>query len=206
VYAAVLDPDALLISEDPNALSRHRFVTSSDARGREVFFPTILQRTEKRSPSRLAGGFMTLEETAAGLSVHKVRTLAAPVGPRSQKLPRAASAPASQSAEAVFRVNGQLVEVLATVTDSRGRYADDLRPSQFTVSDSGKPVPIVSFENRATPVSVALLFDSTGSMQNALPPLKSAALRLVKEMRPVDALAVYTFNSTVSELQPFTTD
>jgi len=72
--------------------------------------------------------------------------------------------------------------------------------------DDGKPVPVSSFENRNTAVSVALLFDATGSMQNALPPLKSAALKLIGEMRPTDAVAVYTFNAMVTEMQPFTTD
>jgi Ca-activated chloride channel family protein len=43
-------------------------------------------------------------------------------------------------------------------------------------------------------------------MQNALPPLKSAALKLIGEMRPTDAVAVYSFNVAVTELQPFTTD
>jgi VWFA-related protein len=53
---------------------------------------------------------------------------------------------------------------------------------------------------------VALLFDATGSMQGALPALKSAALKLIGEMRAADAVSVYSFNEVVTELQPFTTD
>ena len=44
--------------------------------------------------------------------------------------------------------------------------------------------PLSSFEKQSIAVSVALLFDSTGSMQSALPPLKSGALKLIGEMRP----------------------
>jgi VWFA-related protein len=78
--------------------------------------------------------------------------------------------------------------------------------AEFKLMDDGKPVAVASFENNNTAISVALLLDSTGSMQSALPPLKSAALKLIGEMRPTDAVAVYCFNSMVTELQPFTTD
>jgi VWFA-related protein len=116
--------------------------------------------------------------------------------------PAAASAPT----EAVFRVSGRLVEVHATVTDGRGRYIDDVPGAEFTLLDDGKPVPASSFEKQSTAVSVALLFDSTGSMQSALPPLKSGAIKLISEMRPTDAVAVYSFNAAVTEQQAFTTD
>jgi VWFA-related protein len=39
-----------------------------------------------------------------------------------------------------------------------------------------------------------------------LPALKNAALKLIGELRPADSVAVYSFNDSVSELQPFTTD
>ena len=53
---------------------------------------------------------------------------------------------------------------------------------------------------------MALLFDTTGSMEGALPSLKSSALHLLDELRPDDTVAVYGFNDRVAELQPFTTD
>jgi VWFA-related protein len=41
-------------------------------------------------------------------------------------------------------------------------------------------------------------------MSKALPALKSSALRLIDDLRSVDTVAVYSFNESVSELQPFT--
>ena len=41
-------------------------------------------------------------------------------------------------------------------------------------------------------------------MVGALPALKAAALRVIDNLRPVDNVAVYSFNQTVSELQAFT--
>ena len=80
VYAAVLDPDGLLVSEDSRLLSRHRFVPSS---GQSVFYPTELVRTRKTSASYLTGGFMTFEETARGLARHRqpLESGSAPMAP-----------------------------------------------------------------------------------------------------------------------------
>ena len=85
-------------------------------------------------------------------------------------------------------------------------YVDDLTADQFTVTEQGEPRAATGFESRAAEVSVALLLDTTGSMQAALPALKNAALRLIGDLRPSDWVAVYSFNNTVSELQPFSTD
>jgi VWFA-related protein len=108
--------------------------------------------------------------------------------------------------ELVFRTSARLVEIYATVTDDRGRYVDNLGRSDFTVLDNGKPVEIGTFENLESGVSVALLLDTTGSMAAALPALRNSALKLIDDLRPIDSVAVYGFNETTFELQPFTTD
>jgi Ca-activated chloride channel family protein len=209
VYAAVLEPDCLPISEDPRFLSRHRFVPSDSPKLPTVFFPTALAVTLDASPSYVSGGFMTFEETARALPLHK-----RPLEP--DAAPTAASATAVQSAplasgpalptETVFRATGQLVEVPAIVTDGHGRYIDYLTRADFQVLDDGEPAPIAGFENQSAAFSLALVLDTTGSMHDALPPLKSAALKLIAGMRPKDYMAVYGFNVGVTELQPFTTD
>ena len=122
-----------------------------------------------------------------------------------QGLPLLASAEIS-SEDVVFRASGRLVEAYATVTDARGKYVDDLPEDQFTLMDGQQARSLVGFESHAQPVSVALLLDTTGSMSLALPALKNAALKLISELRPVDSVAVYSFNKSVTVLQPFTTD
>ena len=98
------------------------------------------------------------------------------------------------------------MEVYTTVVDGRGRYVDNLTVNQFSVLEEGQAKPVFAFENHNAAVSVALLFDTTGSMVDALPSLKSAALQLVNELRPTDTVAVYSFADAVTELQPFTED
>jgi Ca-activated chloride channel homolog len=177
---------------------------------RRVFYPTGLVRSAQSSASYVIGGFMTFEETARGLARHKL-PLESSVAPAAADAAGAPARPADAGAgplptETVFRASGRLVEVHATVTDGRGRYIDDVPRAEFTLLDDGKPASVSSFENRSSAVSVALLFDATGSMQSALPALKSAALRLIGELRPADAVGVYSFNAAVTELQPFSTD
>ena len=72
--------------------------------------------------------------------------------------------------------------------------------------DEGQPQALKAFESNAASLSCALLLDTTGSMQAALPALKSAALRLLGELREGDSAAVYTFSESLREVQPFTTD
>ncbi len=212
VYAASVDPDALLISEDPRLLSRHQFV-AADAAGKPSFVFTSAALVGSNTPpgSFLKGGFGNFDDIAhelanGGRSVPPIvvkTDTAGKAGP-DQSLPLASTEIAG--GDLVFRANGRLVEAYATVTDARGRYVDDLTEDQFTLTDGQQVRSFSGFESHAQPVSVALLLDTTGSMSLALPALKNAALKLIGELRPVDSVAVYSFSKSVTELQPFTTD
>jgi VWFA-related protein len=180
-----------------------------------VFAPAVLVGSNTPPGSFLKGGFVNLQEVASqlapgGRSVPPIalKTPAAQAQSASVRGgPLLASAePAAGSAELIFHANSRLVEAYATVTDSRGRYVDDLTVDQFTLLDGRQPQALEAFESRSTPVSVALLLDTTGSMSNALPAVKNAALKLIGDLRPVDSVAVYSFNTSVTQLQPFTSD
>jgi Ca-activated chloride channel homolog len=199
VYAATLDPDGLLVNEDPRLLSKHQFAGAPE----DLFSQAKLVASNQPPGSYLSGGFVNIDDVARKLARGGrlvSRGEAAPV----------ATAAAGQaeilSNEATFHADGRLVEVYATVTDSRGRYVDDLTQDQFTIMEQGTPRAAAGFESRSAEVSVALLLDTTGSMQAALPALKNAALKLIGDLRASDWVAVYSFNNTVSELQPFSTD
>jgi VWFA-related protein len=209
VYAALLDPQYLLVAVDHRLLAKHNFLPAHSG----LFADSGLIASNSPPGTNLTGGFARFRETTQVLNRHIVDPTLAPAAEAeppaatgsAQPGPSAAPAPRTPS-EAVFRASGRIVEVYATVTDSRGRYADDLSAEQFTILVAGKPLPVFAFENHTSSVSVALLFDTTGSMSAALPPLKSAALQLLDELRPDDSVAVYSFNERVTELQPFTTD
>jgi VWFA-related protein len=208
VYAALLGPDILLVSEDPLLLSKHKFV--KDAQDAPIFSSSSLTRLNESPGSFFEGGFMTFEESAQSLarggSPGTIRTAAAAATPSPASGPAPVPMEPAFSPEAIFRTSVRLVEVYATVTDGRGRYVDDLVSADFEVLDDEVPAKVEIFESSASGVSVALALDTTGSMQAALPALKSAALRLIADLRPVDSVAVYAFNDKVSQLQSFTTN
>jgi Ca-activated chloride channel homolog len=236
VYAAMMDPDSLLVSEDPDLMSRHKFVpdacttcASSSPEKTRLFDDAKVLRSGGSAGTRITGGFMHFEVIARGLLPGGAADASGPTRPeisgsedivQSQPADGAAEATdlarperlgfqeggAAAPAEGVFRTTTRLVQVFATITDSRGRYVDGLGKGQFTVLDNGKQVPIAAFENEATDVSWTLLLDTTESMQASLPAVKRAALDLIGRLRANDSVAVYALSGGVTELQSFTID
>ncbi|MBZ5498463.1 MAG: VWA domain-containing protein [Acidobacteriia bacterium] len=106
----------------------------------------------------------------------------------------------------VFKTEVRQVVVYATVTDQKGRYLANLTKDQFEVRDNGERQEIAAFEAATADFSCAILLDSTGSMQAGLPVVKNAILRLIDSLRADDSFAVYTFTTSLAQLQEFTRD
>jgi Ca-activated chloride channel homolog len=106
----------------------------------------------------------------------------------------------------VFRSEVAIVEVFAAVLDQKGRHVGGIPQQRFVVLDNGKPQPIVSFEAETTDIKCAILLDSTGSMQDTLPVMKNATIRLIERFRPNDWFALYSFNTSLTPLIDFTQD
>ncbi len=117
-----------------------------------------------------------------------------------------ASAACAQHASTTLRVTTRLVEIPATVQDSQGRYVDDLERTDFQIVENGQPQTIKYFAKGADPMSCAILLDTTGSMEKALPRLKNSVVRFIDELGPGDSIAVYSFAETLAQQQEFTTD
>ena len=66
-----------------------------------------------------------------------------------------------------FRSGVDVVTVNVTVTDRTGQFVSGLTQDDFTMSEDGRRRPIVYFEGEATPVSLGILLDSSGSMADA---------------------------------------
>lgn len=106
----------------------------------------------------------------------------------------------------VFRAQTSLVEIHATVLDPGGRHLRGLQKDDFEIIDGSEPRKPEIFESEESPISLGLLLDITGSMQEALPAVKHAALRLVTQLRPADQVAVFVFNNRLWVLSDFTVD
>jgi VWFA-related protein len=116
-----------------------------------------------------------------------------------------AQAPA-QEPTVTFRSSVDLVRIAAVVRDHRGRFVQDLTARDFEVLDGGQTRTISDFRHDATAVSIAVLFDVSGSMQGHLPNAREAGRHLLSWLdQPQDEAAIFTFDTRLDEAAPFTT-
>jgi Ca-activated chloride channel homolog len=106
---------------------------------------------------------------------------------------------------AAFKSSIDMVRVAAVVRDSKGRFVQDLTKRDFEVLDNGQTRPISDLQNDLAGVSVALLFDVSGSMEGHMPYAREAATHLLSWLNGYnDEAAVYTFDTHLDERAPFT--
>lgn len=110
--------------------------------------------------------------------------------------------------EPTFRVDVQLVRVLATAKDVHGRPVGELQKDNFTVLDNGIRQEIALFERHTEqPLSVAVLIDISGSTAKEMPGQTAAVNRFLKalfgEGNPEDRAALYAFNWQVTGVVPY---
>jgi Ca-activated chloride channel family protein len=118
----------------------------------------------------------------------------------------AARAQGTDAALPTFRADVRLVQSAVSIFDKRGNPLPNLTRDRFQVLDAGQLQPLAVFEGADAELSCALLLDTTGSMADYLPALKTAVVHFVDDLRPEEAIAVYTFNRTLQVAQKFTTD
>ncbi|MDO8794135.1 MAG: VWA domain-containing protein [Vicinamibacterales bacterium] len=111
---------------------------------------------------------------------------------------------AAQAPVATFTSGIDLVRVSAIVRDHKGRFVQDLSARDFEVLDGVQLRPIVDFRRDLASVSVGLLFDVSGSMENALSDAREAATSLLSWLGPKDEAAVFTFDTRLDKIAPFT--
>lgn len=106
----------------------------------------------------------------------------------------------------VLHENVQEVLLYCTVIDRKGNIVTDLDRSAFTVREDKLPAYIVHFSNKDVPVSLALVLDDSGSMQEKRAAVQSAAVDLIKASNPEDETSVTNFADTDYLDQDFTSD
>ena len=110
----------------------------------------------------------------------------------------------AQAPVATFSSGIDLVSVSAVVRDHKGRFVQNLTARDFEVLDAGQVRPISDFRRDLAGVSVALLFDVSGSMEGSLPDAREAATHILSWLEPTDEAAVFTFDTRLDEIAPFT--
>jgi VWFA-related protein len=95
--------------------------------------------------------------------------------------------------------------VSAVVRDKRGRFVHDLSAQDFEIVDADQPRSISDFRRDAGAVSVAILFDVSGSMEARMGQAREAGAHVLSWLNgPRDEAAIFTFDTKLVELTPFT--
>lgn len=105
-----------------------------------------------------------------------------------------------------FKSSVDLVSMNVTVADSPNQYVTDLGPEDFSVYEDGVKQDLTLFNKSRVPIALALLLDSSSSMEEKLATAQQAAVGFAEQLRPQDSAEVIDFDSRVDVLQPFTSD
>jgi Ca-activated chloride channel family protein len=105
-----------------------------------------------------------------------------------------------------FRAGVEIVSLNVTVTDGSGRYVTDLDESQFEVYEDGARQTINFFSRTQQPISLAMLLDTSASMEERMSIAQEAAIGLARQLHPDDQAEVIDFDSQARILSPFTND
>jgi VWFA-related protein len=103
----------------------------------------------------------------------------------------------AQEPRPTFRSGVSLVPITAVVRDSRSRIVRNLERKDFIVLENSRPRPIVEFRSTDNgPISVALVFDTSGSMRGRkLERGREVVGRLLDQLNVTsDEAALFTFD------------
>lgn len=107
-----------------------------------------------------------------------------------------------------FRTGVELINVTATVTDSRGRFVSGLQKDDFLVYEDGELQPVTHFSNERVPVSLGIALDTSGSMNgDKIVAARHALDRFLHDLLDrEDEIFLYQFNYEPILVQEWTTD
>ncbi|HTL44111.1 MAG TPA: VWA domain-containing protein [Vicinamibacterales bacterium] len=118
----------------------------------------------------------------------------------------AALAAVGLAAQQRFRAGVELVSLTVTATDTTGKYITDLNQDDFDVYEDGAKQQITFFSKSQQPISLALLLDTSASMEERMGIAQEAAIGFARQLHRNDQAEVIDFDSQVRILAPFTSD
>jgi Ca-activated chloride channel homolog len=134
-----------------------------------------------------------------------MRALRHPVVAVAALLACAAAAAASIQAQKPFRGGIDLVSLNVTVMDG-SRYVTDLEEQDFEIFEDGVKQQTTFFSKVQQPIALAILLDTSASMDTKLETAQEAAIGFARRMRRGDVMEVIDFDGQVNILQTFTGD
>jgi Ca-activated chloride channel family protein len=105
-----------------------------------------------------------------------------------------------------IRVDKTLVQINVTVTDPLNRFVTGLEKEHFKLFEDKIQQEILQFSSEDAPLSIGLVFDTSGSMGAKLQESRRAAAEFFKTANPEDEFFLVEFNDRPELVAPFTTD
>ena len=105
-----------------------------------------------------------------------------------------------------IRVEKTLVLINVTVTDPLNRFVTGLEKEHFRLYEDKIEQEISQFSSEDAPISIGLVFDTSGSMGSKMQKSRQAAAEFFKTANPADEFFLVQFNDRPELTVPFTTD
>ena len=105
-----------------------------------------------------------------------------------------------------FRAGVDVVSLNVTVSDLDGRFVTNLDQTNFQVYEDGVQQNVTFFTKTQLPIALAMLIDTSASMDEKMATAQEAAIGFSQRLRPDDLAEIVDFDSRVNILQTFTND
>jgi Ca-activated chloride channel family protein len=103
-----------------------------------------------------------------------------------------------------LKVDVDLVLVPVTITDPMNRLVTGLDKENFQLFEGNATQEIRTFSSEDAPVSLGVIFDSSGSMSSKMDRAKDAVMEFFKTANPQDEFFMITFSDEPEEVSDFT--
>jgi Ca-activated chloride channel family protein len=103
-----------------------------------------------------------------------------------------------------LKVDVDLVLVPVTITDPMNRLVTGLEKQNFQLFEGSATQEIKSFSSEDAPVSLGVIFDSSGSMASKMDRAKDAVVEFFKTANPQDEFFMITFSDEPDLVSDFT--
>jgi Ca-activated chloride channel family protein len=156
----------------------------------------------------IAAGSLLAFVCLAGSAAQEARPPATPPPtppPAQEAQPPAAPKPEPKQPPTRLRSGVDLVSLSVTVMEGT-KYVSELEESEFEIYEDGAKQAITFFSKVQQPIALAILLDTSASMNERLATAQEAAIGFARRMRREDVMEVIDFDSQARILQTFTND
>jgi Ca-activated chloride channel homolog len=115
------------------------------------------------------------------------------------------TAPSAATPKSNIRIDTTVVQVPVTVTDPLNRFVTGLEKENFRIFEDKVEQKLAYFASEDAPISVGLIFDTSGSMGSKLEKSRQAVAQFFKTTNPEDEFFLVEFNDRPELVAGFTT-